>query len=212
MAGNTNFPTGLDDDSSLGDVTDGVSTLQAVHHNNLKEAIKALEAKVGILGSGAATSLDYRIGNATNSHSHNGASGQGQRINPTAILFSDGEPLSAARRFTENLSLRGSMSVGSNVVAPIAFGRTAQIENVSAVLRSGPSGATAAVNVRIGPTNIWGASVGLGIAFAPGATRYGQPSPNFSTYPSGAIITADVSAVGSSDPGQDLSIILLFRE
>lgn len=212
MPGSTNFPTALDDDTSLYDVTDSVSTLQAAHHNNPKEAIKALEAKVGIYGSGVPTSLDYRIGNATNSHSHNGASGQGQRINPTAILFSDGESLAQARRFTQSLHFHGSMSVGSNVAAPISIGRTAQIENIAAVLRRGPSGATAAINLRIGPTNVWGASVGLGLNFAPGATRYGQASPNVTTYPSGAIITMDVTAVGSSDPGQDLSVVFLFRE
>jgi len=116
------------------------------------------------------------------------------------------------RRFTENLSYRGSAGVGSNVTAPIAFGRTAQIENVSAVLRRGPSGATAAFKVLIGPTNIWGASVGLGIRFAPGATRYGQASPNLTTYPSGAIITLDTEAVGSNDPGQDLSVVFVFRD
>lgn len=87
MAGNTNFPTALDDDSSLYDVTDAVHTLQAAHHNNPKEAIKALEAKVGIFGTSSPTALDYRIGNPTNSHRHDGASGQGMPINATSIDY-----------------------------------------------------------------------------------------------------------------------------
>lgn len=223
MSGNTNFPTALDDDSSLYDVTDGVSTLQGAHHNNMKEAIKALEAKVGVRLTSVTTSLDYRLGSPTNSHRHDGASGQGMKINATSIDHPSGGTLydfitggGAAtlnpRRFSQSIHYHGSAAVGTNVAAPIAIGRTAQIENVSAVLRRGPSGATAAFKVLIGPTQLFGASVGLAPRFAPGATQYGQPSPNLTTYPSGAIITLDVEAVGSSDPGQDLTVTFVFRE
>ena len=45
MSGQSNFPTALDSDSSLFDVADGVNSLLAAHHNNLKEAIKAMQAK-----------------------------------------------------------------------------------------------------------------------------------------------------------------------
>lgn len=205
MAGNSNFPTALDDDSSLGDVTDAVSTLQAAHHNNLKEAIKKIQAKLGIDFTGVSTSLDYRVGNATNGHRHDGASGQGPQINATAVVGLN-------RRYVAQMTKQGSIGVGSNIAAPIAMGRSMMIESVSGVLRRGPSGATTSLIVRVGPTAIFGASVGLGVKFAPGATRYGQPSPNLGTYPSGAIITLDADAVGSSDPGQDLSVIFVFRE
>lgn len=214
MSGNTNFPTALDDDTSLLDVTDGVTNLQASHHNNPKEAIKALEAKVGIRSTDAPTALDYRIGNPTNSHRHDGASGQGMPINPTNVLFDDGRALAdvGRNRLAQTIRQVGSAGVGSNVAGPVALGRTMVIENISAVLRRGPSGATAAFKVLVGPTNIYGASVGLGIRFAPGATKYGHASPNVTTYPSGTIITLDTEAVGSSDPGQDLSVIFVFRD
>lgn len=86
MAGNTNFPTALDDNTSLVEVSDGVTSLQAAHHNNLKEAIRAIEAKVGISLTDVPTSLDYRLGNATAGHRHDGASGQGPQINATAVV------------------------------------------------------------------------------------------------------------------------------
>jgi hypothetical protein len=205
MAGNTNFPTALDDDSSLLDVTDGVSSLQAVHHNNLKEAVKAIQAKLGIRLTDAPTTIDFRLGNATAGHRHDGASGQGPVINATVVSGLE-------RRFTQDIQIRGTSVVGSNLANPITFGRTMQIESVSGVLRRGPSGATAAFIARVGPTHVFGASVGLGIRFAPGATRYGQPSPNLGTYPSGAIITLDAEAVGSSAPGEDLSVVFVFRD
>lgn len=85
MAGITNFPTALDDNSSLIDVSDGVSSLQAAHHNNLKEAIKAIQSKVGINLTSDPASLDYRLGNATAGHRHDGASGQGAQIAATSI-------------------------------------------------------------------------------------------------------------------------------
>lgn len=198
MAGNTNFPTGLDDDASLYDVTDGANTLQAAHHNNLKEAIKALEAKVGILGSAAPTSVDYRLGNPTGGHSHNGASGQGPQIAATTIS-------GLSQRFVQDIRLQGTAIVGSNVAPPVAFGRTAQIENITGSLRRGASGATTSFNVRVGPT-------AMAVSFAPGATYVGIATPGLSTYPSGAMITLDVAAVGSSDPGRDLSVVLVFRE
>lgn len=231
MAGNTNFPTSLDDNTSLIDVTNGVTSLEAAHHNNLKEAIKALETKVGVDFTLVPTTLDYRLGHPTNGHRHDGASGQGPQINPSTVPAPSGAYPSGAlnlhdhlmsfhptivpsviNRWTEQIQLHGSALVGSNLAAPVVMGRTAIIENVSAALRRGASGATAAFIARVGPTNIHGASVGLGIRFAPGATRYGQPSPNLGTYPSGAIITLDAEAVGSNDPGQDLSVIFVFRE
>jgi hypothetical protein len=107
MGGQTNFPTALDDDSSLFDVTDGVSTLIEGHHNNTKEAVKALEAKVGIRSTSVATSLDYRLGHPTGSHRHDGASGQGQPINATTItgltaVFGGAKHRSHATQFLPN--------------------------------------------------------------------------------------------------------------
>jgi hypothetical protein len=226
MAGNSNFPTALDDDTSLLDVTDGVSTLQAVHHNNVKEALKAIEAKLGIYGTASPTSLDYRLGHHTGGHQHNGASGMGRFVDPTNIKVPSGgfpsglslhehfldRGLHQIERWTSRIELVASAAVGSNISAPIVIGRTGQIENVSAVLRRGPSGATTAFKILVGPTDIWGASVGLGIRFAPGATRYGQPSSNLTTYPSGAIITLDATEVGSNEPGQGLSVVFVFRD
>lgn len=87
MSGAANFPTALDDDTSLLDVTDSVTSLVASHHNNLKEAIKALEKKVGIEQTTSPTSLDVRLGSATNSHNHGGASGFGQAINPSTLIL-----------------------------------------------------------------------------------------------------------------------------
>lgn len=212
MAGNTLFPTALDSDSELFNVTDNVTALAAAHHNNMKESIKAIQKKIGIDFTNVPTSLDYRLGHPTNSHRHDGASGQGQAINPTTLVLPNGESVVGAGRFIQAVHLHGTSVVGSNVTAPVVLGRTGRIENISAALRRGPSGATAAYIIRVGPTHIYGASVGLGIRFAPGATRYGQPSPNLGTYPSGSIITLDTEAVGSSAPGEDLSVILVFRD
>jgi hypothetical protein len=89
MSGNTNFPSGLDTDSSLFDVADGVNTVQAAHHNNLKEAIKAMQLKIGINNTLAPTTLDYRLGHPTDGHRHDGASGHGPPISPTTLVSSD---------------------------------------------------------------------------------------------------------------------------
>jgi hypothetical protein len=82
----TNFPAALDDDSSLLAVTDGVTSIVAAHHNNLKDAIKAVEAKIGITNGSTAAALDYRLGHPTSGHLHNAASGMGPRLSHAALL------------------------------------------------------------------------------------------------------------------------------
>lgn len=199
MSGQANFPTSLDDDVSLYDVVDGVTAITAAQHNNLKEAIKALETKVGILASGVPTSIDYRLGNPTGGHIHNGASGQGPRIVPsTAIFFA--------------MPIPGSIASGPNRGMPFSFGRPLILESYSGMVRTPPSGATTAIDIKFGPTSLMVASVGLKPALAPGATRFDQPSPNFVTYPSGAAVSVDFGPVGSNDPGQFLTITFVFRE
>lgn len=277
MAGNTNFPTALDNDSSLYDVTDGISSLVSAHHNNLKEAIKAIETKVGIYATDVATTLDARFGHPTHGHAHEGASGYGRRINATAILVPSGGVPSGGSSLHDHLMDKGvhnpsggiqgtgiASSVGTNILfAPSAaimratgiasvvsqsgatvllfvptivprfvshgymlgsavvgtnkgfafsIGRTLQIDNVRANLRVGASGATAAFDVNVGPTSIWEASQLNRPIFPAGATQYGHASPNLVTYPSGSVITIDVDAVGSNDPGQDLAVTFIFKE
>jgi len=64
----TNYPTSLDDNSTLGPnvanalpVTDPVHHIDATHKNNTRDAVVALETKVGVDGSAAPSSLDFRI-------------------------------------------------------------------------------------------------------------------------------------------------------
>jgi hypothetical protein len=226
MSGITNFPTAVDDDASLLSVTDGVSSLTASHHNNLKEAVKAVEAKIGIFNSGAPTSLDYRIGNATNSHSHNGATGQGQKIVPSAIPAPSGavggatsllghlmdSTIHTSARHVVRWGYQGSIPSGASLGSPFSFGLTARIESIQGQLRRAPSGATLGLDVNIGATSLWQASQGLRPIFAPGTIGYLGASPNLMTYPSGARIVIDADKVGTNDPGQDLSLVFVFRE
>lgn len=203
MSGNTNFPTALDDDVSLLDVTDGVTSIVASHHNNLREAVKVLEAKVGIYGSGAATSLDYRLGHPSLGHSHNGASGQGAPISPSAFVG-----------LTHLLAwqYQGSMPSGASLGAPLVIGRSLSLQSVSVQMRRSPSGATAAIDINFGATSVWTASQGSRPIFAPGVNTFSNASPNLVTYPSGALITIDADKVGTNEPGSDVSITLIFRD
>jgi hypothetical protein len=221
MSGAANFPTTLDDDTSLLDVTDGVTTLIAAHHNNIKEAVKALEKKVGVEQTTSATSLDVRLGSPTAGHSHNGASGQGAALNASMFLVpSGGNPsgltiadhmLHPVGRYLHTIH-HGLPAAAANAIAPFALPRTMYMEGVVGTLRRGPSGATSAIDVNVGPTSMWIASQGLRPIFPPGATYYGNASANYMTVPSGVIVTVDVDAVGSNDPGQDLSVVFIFRE
>jgi hypothetical protein len=206
MGGNTNFPTGLDDNVSLIDVTDGVDTINAAHHNNLKEAVKAVQAKVGIFNSGAPTSLDYRLGNPTGSHVHNGASGQGALIPASAISGA------IETRTIVPWYYQGSVPSGASLGAPLVIGRTLQLLSVQSQMRRAPSGATAAFDINFGPTSVWAASQGLRPIFPAGTGTYSHASPNLVTYPSGTLIAIDADKVGTNEPGSDVSIIFIFRD
>jgi hypothetical protein len=54
----TNFPTSLDSYAAL---VDGTDILEAADQNNVRDAVEAIEAKVGINGSAVTTSHDYKI-------------------------------------------------------------------------------------------------------------------------------------------------------
>lgn len=206
MSGNSNFPTGLDDDASLIDVVDGTTAVTASHHNNLKEAIKALETKLGIHNTGSASSVDYRLGHPTDSHRHDGASGQGRTINPSIF---GGFP--QARQVVPWF-YQGSIPSGASLGAPFAIGKTLSIENVSVQVRRAPSGATLAFDINFGATSLWFASQGNRPILVAGTNAYGNASPNLVTYASGTPIVIDADTVGTSEPGTDLSIMFVFRE
>jgi len=225
MAGNTNFPSVLDTDTELFDVTDTVTAIIDDHHNNIKEAIKAIEKKIGIDSSSVATTLDYRLGNPTGAHKHDGASGQGPRINPTAITLPSGAlPVGGANLYDHLMDAdvhglqvipwyyQGSLPNGASLGSPFSFGKSLSIQSIDARLRRAPSGATTALDINFGPTSLYAASPGLRPIFNAGIRVWSHASPNYITYPSGVQIVVDVDAVGSNDPGQDLSIVFTFRE
>jgi hypothetical protein len=203
----SNFPTTLDDDTSLHLVADGVDAITAAHHNDLKDAIKAVEAKVGIYNTGTPTSLDYRLGHPTSGHSHNGASGQGAPLSPSAILSAI-PPL----RYPVVWTYPGSVPSGASLGAPLSFGKTMWVESVHVAARRSPSGATAAFDINFGPTSLWAASQGNRPILPAGSALYQNASPNFVTYPSGALITIDADKVGTNEPGSDISITFIFRD
>lgn len=222
MSGQTNFPTSLDDDVSLYDVTDGTSDVLAAHHNNIKEAVKALETKIGIYNTAVATALDFRVGNPTGSHTHDGASGNGIQINPAFIdIPSGGFP--SGFSLQERLLMdpgkvivteqAGSLASGG-IVGMIYMPRTVQMIDARGVLRVPASGATTGIDVRFGPTSAWLTATSRKMQFNPGATLSVASMGGLSlvTVPSGAVVYAQVMHVGSNTPGQDLSVTFLFRE
>lgn len=72
----SNFPTSLDNDTSLYLVEQLVTVVRDEHHNVLKNAIIALETKLGIDSSAVVTTIDYLLKNASSNnpgHTHDGA-------------------------------------------------------------------------------------------------------------------------------------------
>jgi len=222
MGGVTNFPSVLDDDTSLFDAVDNTTALIASHHNNLKEAVKAVEAKVGIIHTTVPTSLDFRLGSATAGHGHNAASGQGPKINPTAIMVPSGgypdglslyEHMMARPRYIYRWDYQGSAPSGASLGAPFALPRTVQVESIMVTMRRAPSGATAAFDVNVGATSLWQASNGLRPVFPAGTIGpYGHASPNLVTIPSGALVVIDADKVGTNEPSSDISFTFVFKD
>ena len=58
------FPEGLDNDTELYHVENGIDDILAEHHNALKDAIKAIEEKIGVDGSAIVNSIDYILKHA----------------------------------------------------------------------------------------------------------------------------------------------------
>lgn len=222
MSGQANFPTALDDDVSLYDVADGSSDVIAAHHNNLKEAVKALENKVGIHLTSSPTALDYRLGNATGGHRHDGASGSGVQIAPSAIAIPPNGFPSGGSLQDRLLSYSGQMVVlertgslaSGGIVGQIYLPRSVQIDEIRGALRIPASGATTGVDIRIGATSLWYGATVRKLQFNPGATLSNASIGGLSmlTAPSGGVLYAQVRHVGSNTPGQDVTITFLFRD
>lgn len=106
-----NFPSALDDDTTLFNVANGQVYI-AQMHNNPKDAILALEAKVGADGSSVVTSLDYLVKNVASvdpGHSHSG----------TSISFSDGSAGTPGLRFGNPVTdtTTGLFHPGTGIIA-----------------------------------------------------------------------------------------------
>ena len=93
----TNFPTGLDGLRAAQGLTDGTSVVTVAPHNNMMDAIDALEAKVGVTDSAVTSSLDYKV-------SHKGAFASGVTVFNAYV---------AAANTWQDLDL--SAQVGANV-------------------------------------------------------------------------------------------------
>lgn len=205
MTGAANYPTALDDDTSLHDVVDNTTPLVAAHHNNTKEAVKALEARVGIYSSSDASSLDYRLGSATDSHVHNGASGQGQPVQT---------PSAANRHTVVLLDNTARTAVASQLIGPYTAPRTMWIEAIELGVIRGPSGGTSIMDINIGPTSVWYSAASGRLMMGPTAGRMVATSGPLDqvTVASGAMITADLDTIGANVGYDRAGIVFVFRE
>jgi len=221
MGGVTNYPSALDDNTSLYDVVDSTTAIIAAHHNNIKEAAKAIEAKLGIYNTSVSTSIDYRLGHPSSGHAHDAASGQGRKINPTTILVPSGgypdalslhDHLMARPRHIVTWQWQGSTPSGASLGGPMVFPRTMQVESVTLTVKKPPTGATLAFDVNVGPTSLWQASQGNRPVLPIGSAYYGHASPNFVTYPSGALFVVDADKVGTTEPGSEVLFTFVFKD
>ena len=205
----TNYPTALDDNSSLYQVVDGVTPVIAGHHNNSKDALLAIEAKLGVYNSAVPTSIDYRVGHPTSGHSHNGASGQGARISASDLIGA--QPQRHILSVGDNYQWG---AIASQIFAPLYVPLTVQLESVEAAVMRGPSGGTTILDVHVGATSIWHASQGHRLVMGPTAGRMiaTHGTPNTVTVASGALIGVDLDQVGTNSAFDRISITFVFRE
>lgn len=215
----SNFPTALDTNTELYEVTDGVTTVQAAHHNSIKDAVIAIEQKLGIYSTAEPTSIDYRLGHPSYGHNHNGASGMAPPINPSNIPGPSGaaepdlhEHLMNSGRHVVPWYQMGSIPSGPSLGMPIVLGRSFKIESVQVAVRKAPSGGTTAFDVRIGATSLWYGATSLRPILPAGSALYASATVSIATLASGVLMRVDVDAVGSNDPGQDLSVFFVFRD
>lgn len=105
-----NYPTSLDDDTSLYTVVDNTNDVLAAHHNILRDAVKALESKVGVDSSSANTTIDYFLKHASGAyrnHTHDGSSDDG------VILAQNNGLISANETFTYASSITIAVASGA---------------------------------------------------------------------------------------------------
>lgn len=72
-----NFPNSVDSLTNPQSGLDLANPSHASQHSDLNDAIEALQAKVGVTGSGVTTSLDYRVATLENTSSTTGVADTG---------------------------------------------------------------------------------------------------------------------------------------
>jgi len=105
------------------------------------------------------------------------------------------------------LQIDGTLAIGSNQAPIVALSATRTPSSVVAYLKTGPTGAGATFNINVGGT-LW-----MTLTVPAGSVSVAATSAQLSA--AGAIaggenITLDITAVGTTVPGADLSIFVYF--
>ena len=136
-----NFPATLDDDSTLFNLQTGDIYI-AQFHNNPKDAILAIEAKLGIDGSAVTTSLDYLVKNVASID-------PGHKHTATSVAFADGSAASPGLLFGNPVTdtNTGFFHPASGAIAIASSGTEIWRVNANGLSVFDPSGADFPIDV-----------------------------------------------------------------
>lgn len=148
----TNFPTTLDDASSI-PVEAGTTPLATNHvvaHQNIQDALEAVEAKVGVNSSAVTTTHDYKLSLITGSNkavSNNGATIATPTITGATITTStvNGVTITTAGSATDFLAANGTYQAGGVANASVTVKGIVEAATSAEVTAGTATGGTGAV-------------------------------------------------------------------
>jgi hypothetical protein len=114
---------------------------------------------------------------------------------------------SGGQRYTFVLHLGENVSVGSYKTNVLMVPVTGTIVNVSAVAKVGPVGSAIILDINRNGTTIWSTQTNR-LQIVSGETIGVQTLFNTTALSSGDLLTIDIDQIGSSVPGQEITVTL----
>lgn len=136
--------------------------------------------------------------------------------NALVVQTSGGTPLfvidnlgrASVRDYTFVLARGISAATGTGVTNSLIVTRPGKIVKASIYALTAPTGAAFIVDINKNGTSIWNSTQSNRVQLAAGATSGTQANFDTTTIAEGDILTIDVDQVGSTVPGQDITVVL----
>jgi len=109
---------------------------------------------------------------------------------------------------TFTFTIVGTLVTGTNVTPALIVNNSLTINKAYAYVKTAPTGASILIDINVNGTSIWNVTPANRLTIAAGGQTGSQTSFDTTSLSEGDILTLDIDTIGSTNPGQDLTVEL----